>query len=49
MGSLILSIPVFLSTKVTHINPYFIKPDFIREDEAFQELLQYSIITGDYT
>ena len=26
-----------------------IKPDFIREDEAFQELLQYLIITGDYT
>ena len=25
------------------------KPDFIREDEAFQALLQYLIITGDYT
>ena len=26
-----------------------IKPDFIREDEAFQKLLQYLIITGDCT
>jgi hypothetical protein len=26
-----------------------VKPEFIREDEAFQELLQYLIITGDYT
>ena len=26
-----------------------IEPDFIREDEAFQEILQHLIITGDYT
>ena len=26
-----------------------IKPEFIREDEAFQELLQYLIITGNYS
>ncbi len=26
-----------------------IKPDSIRENEAFQQLLQYLIITGDYT
>ena len=26
-----------------------IKPEFIREDEAFQELLQYLIITGNHS
>ena len=36
---------------IDSINKYLldnlIKPDFIREDEAFQELLQYLIINGE--
>jgi Holliday junction resolvase RusA-like endonuclease len=44
---------VLRNRDIDYINKYIldnlIKPDFIREDEAFQELLQYLIINGDYT
>ena len=39
----------FKSKKFKNILDNLIKPDFIREDEEFQELLQYLIIIGDYT
>jgi hypothetical protein len=44
---------VLRNRDIDYISKYIldnlIKPDFIREDEAFQELLQYLIINGDYT
>ena len=38
----------YKSKKFKNILDNLIKPDFIREDEEFQELLQYLIIIGDY-
>jgi hypothetical protein len=39
----------FKSSTYNSLLDNLIKPDFIREDEAFQELLQFLIITGNYT
>ena len=39
----------FKSSTYNSLLDNLIKPEFIREDEAFQELLQYLIITGNYT
>ena len=39
----------FKSSTYNSLLDNLIKPDFIREDEAFQVLLQYLIITGNYT
>ena len=39
----------FKSKKFKNILDNLIKPDFIREDEDFQEILQYLLIIGDYT
>jgi hypothetical protein len=39
----------FKSSTYNSLLDNLIKPEFIRDDEAFQELLQYLIITGNYT
>ena len=39
----------FKSSTYNSLLDNLIKPEFIREDEAFQVLLQYLIITGNYT
>ena len=39
----------FKSSTSNSLLDNLIKPEFIREDEAFQVLLQYLIITGNYT
>ena len=39
----------YKSKKFKNILDYLIKPDFSRQDEEFQELLQYLIITDEYS
>ena len=39
----------FKSKTFKNILDNLIKPDFIRQDEEFQELLQYLIITDNYS